>query len=38
MFWTRLASGIVLAVLALITMGLGGIPLLAVLLLISLVA
>lgn len=35
MFWTRLASGIVLVVLALLTMGLGGIPLLGVLLLIS---
>lgn len=35
MFWTRLASGIVLVILALLTMGLGGIPLLGVLLLIS---
>ena len=38
MFWTRLASGIVLVVIALCTMSLGGIPLLAVTLLISMIA
>ncbi len=38
MFWTRLASGIVLVVIALLTMSLGGIPLLLVLLAISLIA
>lgn len=38
MFWTRLASGIVLVIIALLTMSLGGLPLLAVLLLISLAA
>lgn len=38
MFWTRLASGIVLIIIELLTMSLGGIPLLAVSLLIALVA
>lgn len=38
MFWTRLVSGIVLIIIALLTMGLGGIPLILVLLGISLVA
>ncbi len=38
MFWTRLASGIVLVIIALLTMSLGGVPLWAVLLLISLAA
>ncbi len=38
MFWTRLVSGIVLLVIALLTMSLGGIPLIIVLLGISLVA
>lgn len=38
MFWTRLASGIVLVVIALLTMSLGGVPLAAVLLTISLIA
>lgn len=38
MFWTRLASGIVLVIIALLTMSLGGIPLAAILLFISLVA
>ncbi len=38
MFWTRLASGIVLVIIALLTMSLGGLPLWTVLLLISLVA
>lgn len=38
MFWTRLASGIVLVIIALLTMSLGGLPLCAVLLLISLAA
>lgn len=38
MFWTRLASGIVLVIIALLTMSLGGLPLWGVLLLISLVA
>lgn len=38
MFWTRLASGIVLIIIAILTMSLGGAPLAAVLLLISLVA
>lgn len=38
MFWTRLASGIVLVLIALLTMSLGGIPLLLVLLAISLIA
>lgn len=38
MFWTRLASGIVLVIIALLTMSLGGGPLLAVTLLIGLIA
>ncbi len=38
MFWTRLASGIVLIIIELLTMSLGGIPLLAVSLGIALVA
>ena len=38
MFWTRLASGIVLIIIALLTMSLGGVPLLAVTLLIALIA
>jgi len=38
MFWTRLASGIVLMSIALLTMGLGGVPLLTVLLIISMIA
>lgn len=38
MFWTRLASGVVLCIIALLTMSLGGLPLLAVLLIISLIA
>ena len=38
MFWTRLASGIILIIIALLTMSLGGIPLLLTLLFISLVA
>lgn len=38
MFWTRLVSGIVLLLIALLTMGFGGIPLILVLLGISLVA
>lgn len=37
MFWTRLASGIVLVVVALLTMSLGGIPLLLTLFVISLI-
>lgn len=38
MFWTRLASGIVLVIIALLVMSLGGIPLILTLLAISLVA
>lgn len=38
MFWTRLASGIILLILAFLTMSLGGLPLALILLLISLVA
>lgn len=38
MFWTRLASGVVLLILAILTMSLGGIPLALLLLLISLIA
>lgn len=38
MFWTRLGSGIILVVIALLTMSLGGIPLLFTLLFISLIA
>lgn len=38
MFLTRLASGIVLVVIALLTMGIGGIPLLVTLFLISMIA
>lgn len=38
MFWSRLASGIILVIVALLTMSLGGLPLWAVLLLISLAA
>lgn len=38
MFWTRLASGVVLVIIALLTMSLGGPALAAVLLLISLIA
>lgn len=38
MFWTRLASGIVLVIIAILTMYLGGIPLLLILLAISLIA
>lgn len=38
MFWTRLVSGIILIIIAFLTMGLGGIPLILVLLGISLVA
>lgn len=38
MFWTRLASGIVLVIIALLTMSLGGIPLALILLIISLAA
>lgn len=38
MFWTRLLSGIVLVIIALLTMGLGGIPLILVLTFISLIA
>ena len=38
MFWTRLASGIILVVIALLTMSLGGVPLAVTLLFISLVA
>ncbi|MBO5335674.1 MAG: phosphatidate cytidylyltransferase [Lachnospiraceae bacterium] len=38
MFWTRLLSGIVLVIIALLTMSIGGIPLLAILLFISLMA
>ncbi len=38
MFWTRLASGIVLVLIALLTMSLGELPLLLVLLAISLIA
>ena len=38
MFWTRLASGIVLVLIALLAMGFGGIPLAAILLVISLIA
>ena len=38
MFWTRLASGIVLVVIALLAMGFGGVPLAAILLVISLIA
>ena len=38
MFWTRLASGIVLVLIALLALGFGGIPLAAILLVISLIA
>lgn len=38
MFWTRLFSGIVLIVIALLTMGLGGMPLALILLTISMIA
>jgi len=38
MFWTRLASGIVMVILALLVMSLGGLPLLLTLLTISLIA
>lgn len=38
MFWTRLASGIVLVILAILTMSLGGIPLALTLAVISLIA
>ena len=38
MFWTRLVSGIVLIIIALLTFGMGGIPLILILLGISLVA
>lgn len=38
MFWSRLTSGIVLVIIALITMSLGGLPLALILLFISLVA
>ena len=38
MFWTRTASGIVLVIIAFLTMSLGGIPLAGILLAISLVA
>lgn len=38
MFWTRLLSGIVLVIIALLTMSIGGIPLLTILLFISLIA
>ncbi len=38
MFWTRLASGIVMVIVALLVMSLGGIPLLLTLLTISLIA
>ena len=38
MFWTRLGSGIILVIIALLTMSLGGIPLAAILLFISLIA
>lgn len=38
MFWTRLASGIILVIIALLTMSLGGIPLAITLLVISLIA
>lgn len=38
MFWTRLASGIVLVIIALLTMSLGGLPLALILLAISMVA
>ena len=38
MFWTRLASGVILVIIALLTMSLGGLPLAITLLVISLVA
>lgn len=38
MFWTRLASGIVLVIIALLTMSLGGLPLALILLAISMIA
>lgn len=38
MFWTRLASGVVLVIIALLTMGLGGIPLAVTLFAISMIA
>lgn len=38
MFWTRLCSGIILVIIALLTMSIGGIPLLCTLLIISLIA
>lgn len=38
MFWTRLASGIVLVIIAILTMSLGGVPLALILLTISLIA